>query len=56
MKIFKYLENGQTNVIEADNISIEELKNSWLDLKSKYMNSSSEHICYDKINDCINKI
>ncbi|NCN65417.1 MAG: hypothetical protein GW779_05830 [Candidatus Altiarchaeum hamiconexum] len=33
MKIFKYLENGQTNVIEADNISIEELKNSWLDLK-----------------------
>jgi len=33
MKIFKYLGNGTINVIEAEKISLEELKDAWLDLK-----------------------
>lgn len=33
MKIFKYLGNGQVSVIEAEKISLNELKDSWLDLK-----------------------
>ncbi|MDI6730127.1 MAG: CorA family divalent cation transporter [Candidatus Altarchaeum sp.] len=34
MKIFKYLGNGQISVIEAEKISLDELKDSWLDLKT----------------------
>lgn len=33
MKIFKYLGNGQVRVIEAEKTSLDELKDSWLDLK-----------------------
>ncbi|PKP57207.1 MAG: hypothetical protein CVT88_09215 [Candidatus Altiarchaeales archaeon HGW-Altiarchaeales-1] len=34
MKIFKYSGNGQISVIEAEKISLDELKDSWLDLKT----------------------
>ncbi len=34
MKIFKYSRNGQISVIEAEKISLDELKDSWLDLKT----------------------
>lgn len=34
MKIFRYLGNGQISGIEAEKISLDELKDAWLDLKT----------------------
>jgi len=48
MKIFKYLKNGQINVIEAEKISLEELKDCWLDLKIDDLPSDFLGIKIDK--------
>jgi len=48
MKIFKYLKNGQFNVIEAEKISLEELKDCWLDLKIDDLPSDFLGIKIDK--------